>query len=1078
MEVKQELNTQKKHPLTNVQKKLYMHHQFYPHDPSYNLSYCYKIEGNIHLERFVRIWEMIFGSAGVFKVHFENQAGVPLQVYDTLRKVKLDIEYLPKPMTMEQCDQHVMQHITNLSRTIVNLEQWPLSHFKAFYSEDLSYFTMNFPHIIFDGYSGYQLFNEFSRLYNSDKNLDEIAKELHENVNEESYFHLTNKETGPLNNRALTYFREELAGLESLHIKELEQKRDIYGRLVGQEMNFDLPSDLSKQIESYIESNNLSDFSFFLSVYFIMIHKLFSKTKMVVGIPLANRSKENKKIFGYFVNSLPMAIDFQDLDSFQELCHAIKRKTISLIRYQNVDLSAHIHQILPGKIHEAADKFNNLFTYYSQKLSFDLDQCKVTQMPVQAHYLNFPLSSSVERMGDTYRVIIQYGSYLKHADLKSLFTAMIKSILSEKNQKISNIRMMEEREEKVLQQLLKPGVRFPISNTIHDTFMEQVLKSPQQIAVKYGEEQWTYKQLDELSNQISHFIHKKFPKQATKVAVSLHRSPVLIALILGILKSGRAYVPIDPIMPAERLHYILSDLNHPPCIIHTSLIKKIQQMDNAYGWEEIESEIVSMPKSCLDLDLDPEQAAYVIYTSGSTGKPKGVMVSHYNVLRSFKASEKDFRFHNEDIWVLYHSYGFDPSVWEIFGALLFGGKLVVVDELTRKAPDEMYRLLLDEKVTVLQMTPSAFRQLITEVQRQEQPETLSLRCIILGGETLHFHMLKPWIDIYGDKNPRLFNVYGPTETTILATYYPITSNDLNSSNCSIIGRPLTDVELYVKNRYMENLPVGVPGELYIGGEGVSNGYYNREDLTKERFLQGISERGKVYRTGDEVRILPDGTLEFMERIDQQIQLRGYRVELGEIEFTLQQHPHCKDSVVTVHTFKEEDKRLVAYVVLDNGHKLDERNLQAYLRKKLPEYMVPSIFLEIPYKPMTVNGKVDYNALPEPSLVQYTDSPEDGSIKGKIITVWKQVLKTDHVNDHDNFFDIGGTSMLVSEVYYKLIDTFQFKTLSMVDLFQYTTPQSLAKYLSQLDEPSLPEDEAQQSNKRKAAMQRRRLAAKK
>ncbi|MED3993766.1 amino acid adenylation domain-containing protein [Peribacillus frigoritolerans] len=1068
-------NSTKKYHLTPVQKTLFAHHQFYPHDPSYNLTYCYKIEGRINLERFTEIWKMIYGSAGVFKVHFEQQEGLPFQVYDSTRAITLDVEHLSSSLTKEQWEENVIQYTNEVSQAVININEWPLSKFKVFYSnENISYFSMCFPHIIFDGYSGFEKFNLFSFYYNSKKDLDEIEIELKEEIEEEAYFTINHEEFLKHNHQALSYFKEELKDFEALQIEELEQKRDKHGRLIGQEMNFDFPADLSEKISTYIKTNNLSDFSFFLSTYFIMVHKLFSKNKIVTGIPLANRSRKNKKIFGYFVNSLPLGINIQEHDSFQDLCLAVKRKTMSLIRYQNFDISSHIKEILPEKPHKVSDKFNTLFTFYTQKLAFDITDCKVTHIPIRSEYLNFPLSSSVEKIEDIYRVKIQYGSYLKDAHLENIFTALIKIILSEDNKKISDIPLLEEKENNTLQSLFKANKHFPLPHTLHDMFIEQVLKSPKKVSIKNGEEQWTYQQLDELSNQIAHLINEKFPKQETNIAVSLPRSPSLVAVILGILKSGRAYVPVDPIMPVERLEYILSDLNFPPCIIDNDLLNKMQDKENFYCWKELEIEIVDMPKSCPDVVSDPEQLAYIIYTSGSTGKPKGVMVSHYNVLRSFKAVEKDFRFNEDDSWFLYHSYGFDPSIWEIFGSLLFGGKLVIVDELSRKAPDKMFELMVNEKITVLQMTPSAFSQLIEVVKNQEGRAPLSLRYIILGGETLHFNILKPWIEIYGDKQPQLFNVYGPTETTILATYYPIKHNDLENPNCSIIGYPLTDVELFVKNQYMENLPIGIPGELYIGGSGVSKGYYNREELTKTRFLEGISDQGNVYRTGDEVKMLPNGTLEFIERIDRQIQLRGYRVELGEIEFTLQQHSACKDSIVIVHTFKNNDTRLVAYVVLDNEHKLDESDLKLYLRTKLPEYMVPSLILEIPYKPMTVNGKIDYAALPAPLLKESSNSLEDMSIKEKIKTIWKEVLKVDNVNDYDNFFDIGGTSLLITAVYFKLNDKAKYKDFSMVDLFQYTTPLSLAAFLKQLEEPSPIKEKVPKLNNRKEALMRRKL----
>lgn len=1065
-----------KYSLSSVQKKLYTHHQFYPEDPSYNLCYCYKIEGKIELKRFVRVWELVYGSGAVFKVHFEqDDAGVPFQVYDASRTVKVDVEYL-QSMTVEESDQYVMDCTIKASQTCLDLRQWPITQLKVFYSEHVSYWTINIPHIIFDGYSSYHKFNEFSRIYNCEKSLDEIEAEADMHTSDLSYLEqVTEDQTAHnVDEQALAYFQKELEGLESLSIGQLEQNRDEAGRLEGQETSFDLSLGLSEQIRAYISNHHLTDFSFFLAAYAVLIHKLFSLDRVAIGIPLANRSKANKTTFGFYVNSLPMVADVQGSGTFQELCRSIKRKTISLIRYQNFDFLSQIHRVLPHKNYTGTTKFNTLFTYYLQKLSFDIDQCKVTQMPVPARYLNFPLNAAVQRLDDTYRVKIEYGAYLKQADLQSIYYAIIESIISTEDRRIADIQVMQAEEGQKLEEILRPGRSFPVSGTIHHAFMEQARKNPMHTAVQYGDVQWSYRELDERSNQIANYIIEHFPAEADKIVISFHRSPILIALILGVLKAGRAYVPVDPIMPAGRLAHILSDLNQPPCLTQADCLKLLNEARNVYVWERIESELAAMPKVLSTETSGAEQLAYMIYTSGSTGLPKGVMVTHGNVLRSFQASAHEFAFQEEDTWLWYHSYGFDPSVWEIFGALLYGGKVIVVDETMRKAPDEMYQLIVRERVTMLQMTPSAFQQLIGIVRRQERVAPLALRCILIGGETLRFAMLKEWIDRYGDQQPRLYNVYGPTETTILATYYRITRHEAIAVGESIIGRPLLDVELYVKNRYLDDLPSGVPGELYIGGYGVSKGYYNREDLTNERFLSGMPWQGTVYRTGDQVRLLSDGNLEFLERVDNQIQLRGYRIELGEIETALQQYPHCKSNVVAVHTFDGEDKRLVAYLVMEEGESLDEAEVRAFLRTKLPEYMIPSVWVEIPTIPVTVNGKVDYNALTVPPLAPSVSIPENGSLEQKIIAIWKQVLKTDHVGKDDNFFDIGGTSLLISDVYYKLADTLPIKQqLSMVELFQYTTPRVLAAFLHRLNDQGTRQTDNQQTGKRKEALLRRR-----
>jgi amino acid adenylation domain-containing protein len=419
----------------------------------------------------------------------------------------------------------------------------------------------------------------------------------------------------------------------------------------------------------------------------------------------------------------------------------------------------------------------------------------------------------------------------------------------------------------------------------------------------------------------------------------------------------------------------------------------------------------------------------VIYTSGSTGNPKGVLISHSNVTRLLLATRPWFHFDQNDVWTLFHSYAFDFSVWEMWGSLLYGGRLVVLPYWVSRSPDMFYRVLSEKNVTVLNQTPSAFRQLIQAEESSTEANKLTLRLVIFGGEALDFQTLKPWFERHGDRHPQLVNMYGITETTVHVTYRPITAADLPGSGNSLIGVQIPDLELYVLDRSWNPVPIGVPGELCVGGAGVGRGYLKRPELTAERFIPNPFDSGggkRLYRSGDLVRYLANRDLEYVGRIDAQVKIRGFRIELGEIETTLSQHPAVRDVTVILDGDEPPEKRLVAYLVSTQPPTVSELN--AFLRSKLPEYMVPASFVFLDALPLTPNGKLDRRNLPAPDRSR----PEQESpfiaprtvVENLLANIWAELLKVERVGIHDNFFELGGHSLLITQVASRIQQIFQ------------------------------------------------------
>ncbi|HVQ25142.1 MAG TPA: amino acid adenylation domain-containing protein, partial [Planctomycetota bacterium] len=465
------------------------------------------------------------------------------------------------------------------------------------------------------------------------------------------------------------------------------------------------------------------------------------------------------------------------------------------------------------------------------------------------------------------------------------------------------------------------SVSFPVTECLHERFAAQVERTPQAVAVSFEGATLTYAQLDARANQVAHLLREHGVGPETRVGLCLERGPGLVVGLLAVLKAGAGYVPLDLANPAERIAFILQDARVPVLLTESSQLDQLPPHSaQVVCLDRERARIDAASTARPDSGATPSNLAYVIYTSGSTGKPKGVLVEHASVVRLFDATRAWFEFGERDVWTLFHSSAFDFSVWELWGALLHGGRLVVVPYMTSRSPEEFHALLAAERVTVLNQTPSAFRPLIAADERLGAGAPLALRLVIFGGEALELQSLAPWLARHGDASPQLVNMYGITETTVHVTRRVIRAADLATAPGSVLGRPIPDLQVYVLDRHLQPQPIGVPGEMYVGGAGVARGYLDRPELTAERFVPDPfrpEPDARLYRTGDVARYLPSWDLQYLGRNDDQVKIRGYRIELGEIEAVLAQAPGVAQAAVAARS-DWGDLRLVAYVVPAGG----------------------------------------------------------------------------------------------------------------------------------------------------------------
>ncbi|MEM8933056.1 MAG: amino acid adenylation domain-containing protein, partial [Acidobacteriota bacterium] len=639
----------------------------------------------------------------------------------------------------------------------------------------------------------------------------------------------------------------------------------------------------------------------------------------------------------------------------------------------------------------------------------------------------------------------------------------------------------------------------PVEQSLDVLFGRTVEQHGERLALVDGTRRWTYRELARRADRLAHHLRALGAGPECLVGICLERSAESLVAILGVLRAGAAYLPIDTVYPPDRQAFMLDDAGAPVLITQASLLDRVPD-DPAYTVVLLDDALSTIPEAPAGPPEplgEVDRLAYVIYTSGSTGKPKGVMVAHRQVVRLLRATEPHYAFSSDDVWPLFHSTAFDVSVWEIWGALLYGGRLVIVDHETSRTPDAFFALLRDERATWLNQTPSAFFQLLRcEAVLDPEQGLPDLRAVSFAGEPLDIPALRPWFERYGEGGatgdddgpqsggPHMINMYGITETTVHVGYRRLFTADTEPATGGAIGGPMADLRQRLLDDALQPVPIGVPGEIYVAGDGVARGYLERPGLTAERFVPDpFSETpgARLYRSGDRARFRADGDLESLGRADHQVKIRGFRIELGEIHEVLVAQDDVAEAVVIVREDTPGDPRLVGYVVPRAGVEAPSApTLRQHLRASLPDYMVPAAFVPLERLPQTAGSKLDRRALPAPS----TDRPDQevdfvaprDEVEQTIGAVWSEVLGLDRIGIYDSFFDLGGNSMLLVKSYGPLRQRLG-ESLRLVDLIRNPTILSLASHLAEGKDSApeaRPDDGAAVRGRRAGADRLRRL----
>jgi amino acid adenylation domain-containing protein/non-ribosomal peptide synthase protein (TIGR01720 family) len=864
----------------------------------------------------------------------------------------------------------------------------------------------------------------------------------------------------------LSYWREQLAGAPTELTLPADRPRPPVQTFNGATQSFTLTGATSAAIQQLSQRARVTPFMTLLAVWQALLARLSRQDEVVVGTPVASRpSAELDDLIGFFLNTLALRTNVVDNPSFNQFLQRVRTVTLEAFDHQALPFAKLVEAVQPERRLSASPVFQALFTLHNAPLApLTLPGLRVTPAPLRLRTAKFDLSLAIEETADGMLGVLEYNTDLFDAAtitrMIRQFETLLEHVLADPDRPVLDAPLIADDERTQMLALNAATASYPQQRCLHELFEAQAARSPQAIAVVYEQERLSYGELNRRANQLAHHLRARGVGRGALVGLCVERSLELVVGLLAILKAGGAYVPLDPSYPPERLAAMIED---------AGLALALGQERVRNGLTAYQDRLVCLDRDwpsiaeCSSANIDgaaqPDDLAYIIYTSGSTGQPKGVMVSHANVGRLFAATQSWFHFDEHDVWTLFHSFAFDFSVWELWGALLHGGRLVVTPYEVSRSPQAFYMLLASEGVTVLNQTPSAFRQLIQAETSVVGTTDLHLRYIIFGGEALELDSVGRWFDRHGDQQPQLVNMYGITETTVHVTYRPLSIADVRAEPGSVIGRAIPDLELYVLDAQLQPVPIGVAGELYVGGDGVARGYLGRPALTAERFIPNpflkAQDAGfiphpsasRLYKTGDLARYLPNGDLEYLGRIDQQVKLRGFRIELGEIEAALRQHPALREATVLAREDTPGDRQLVAYLVA-RGAPPTVSELRSLLQRTLPDHMTPAAFVFLAALPLTTNGKLDRNALPKPdaarpALEQPFRAPRTPE-QELLARIWSETLKIERVGIHDNFFALGGDS--IRSVRVLALAKEQGLDLSLQQLFRCQTIAELTQEL--------------------------------
>lgn len=846
----------------------------------------------------------------------------------------------------------------------------------------------------------------------------------------------------------LDYWRQKLKDAPPLLQLPTDKPRPSVQSYQGRCQSWEISSSLTKQLQSLAQNEGVTLFMLLLAAFKTLLYRYTGQEDLIVGSPIANRNHDQLKgLIGFFVNTLVLRSNLTGNLNFSELLSQIRQVALEAYAHQDLPFDKLVEVLQPARDLSYTPLFQVMFALQDAPQLATIPSLTLSEYKVDSQIAQFDLSVSIENRDETLIATFEYNTDLFNDEtitrMVSHYQNLLEGIVFNPQVRLLELPLLSAEEK---QQLLVDWNPTPIdisqNLSIHQLFEQQVAKTPDAIALIFEEQQITYFELNRRANILANYLQTLGIEADTIVGVCLERSLEMAIALLAILKAGGAYLPLDCSYPQERLAFMLDDANISVLLAQRHLLQalpvyqgQIICLDDNDIWT---GNKVTNPVS----KIEPENLAYVIYTSGSTGTPKGVMNTHQGLVNRLLWMQDAYRLTPKDRVLQKTPYSFDVSVWEFFWPLITGASLVIAKPGGHQDSGYLVDLIGREQITTLHFVPSMLQIFLEEPELQK---CRSLKRIICSGEALSLSLQEKF---FARLNCELYNLYGPTEAAIDVTHWHCQPS--SERRIVPIGRPIANTQIYILNQNLQPVPIGVAGELHIGGVGLARGYLNRPKLTKEKFIENpFNQQTRLYKTGDLAGYLPDGTIEYLGRIDHQVKIRGFRIELGEIEAILSKHPAVKETVVVVREISQRHQ-LIAYIVLDRARQWSKEEGKNYLKERLPEYMLPSAFVMLDKLPLLPNGKIDRRALPLPESVSRSTvayQAPSSEIEREIAVIWQKALHLEKVSINDNFFDLGGHSLLLLEVNQKLRQSLQ-RDLSIVEMFQNPTIASLVQYLTQ------------------------------
>ena len=1045
-------------PLSSAQARLWLLDQLQGQSATYNMPAAVQIAGSLNVYAFEQALKEIVRRHEVLRTHFNQINGTPVQVIDPEAGVALPIIDLQGLSEVEQSTQ--VQHLCTLeAQKPFDLSQSPLLRVTLLrLHQNYHVLMLVMHHIVSDAWSIGIFIQELSTLYvalasGKPNPLPELPiqyadfavwqqKLLREQVLETQ----------------LNYWKQQLAGAPPLLELPTTKRRPASQTFCGSSWELKLSLDLTEKINAISRKSGVTLFMTLLTAFVTLLARYSGQDDILIGTPIANRNRlEIETLIGFFVNTLVLRTQIQGNPSFEELLKQVQQVTLSAYEHQDVPFEQVVEACGPQRNLNYSPLFQVMFFLQNAPMGkLELPGLTITLNEINTGTSKFDLTLLMEETPQGLVGTWEYNTDLFDqetiARMAGHFQTLLEAIVAHPQQEVWKLPLLSDAEEhQLLVRWNQTKTDYPDDQCIHQLFESQVQSTPDAVAVVFEHQQITYWELNARANQLAHYLQLHGVRQHALVGICMERSVDLLIAILAILKAGGAYVPLDPSYPRERLALMLSDAQVQVLLTQQHLNEGLPEhgaqvvcLDT--DWNAICGLSQDNPKS----GVFATDCSYVIYTSGSTGLPKGVRIRHRGVVRLVKQTNY-VRLSLDETFLQLAAFSFDAATFEIWGCLLNGGRLVVMSG-NRPSLMELGQTIRQYQVTTLWLTAGLFHQMVD--QRIE--DLKSVRQLLAGGDVLSVAMVEKVLRQL--KNCQLINGYGPTENTTFTCCYSVTQ--LASLGNSVpIGRPIANTEVYILDGDLQPVPVGVAGELYIGGDGLAEGYLNRPELTAQKFIPNPFDRqpgARLYKTGDLGRYLASGDIEFLVRLDTQVKIRGFRIELGEIEAVLAQHPDVRSTFAIAREDVPGDKRLVAYFVSHDLGAATINDLRSFLKQKLPEYMVPAAFVKLDTLPLTPNGKVDRRALRAPDwehsdsvsfVLPHTDTQQ------VIAEIFAEVLHIFQVGIHDNYFELGGHSLNATQVVSRLRERFNIE-LPLRCLFEFPTVAQLDEYICTLRQPWL------------------------